>query len=117
MNIGNNIKQFREIKNLSQDYLANELNISQSSYAKIESGAVIPKIDRLQEIAKILEVEVSALLKQSNVLSFIYNGETNYSGYIANQNNQLKEAYEKTIESLKEEIIFLRSLVGINKKN
>ena len=73
---------------------------------------MIPKIDRLQEIAKVLEVEISTLLNQSNAVSFVYNGEANYSGYINNQNTQLiKEVYEKTIELLREENAFLRRLV------
>lgn len=40
MNISNNIKQFRELKNLSQEHMAKQLHISQSSYARIENGKI-----------------------------------------------------------------------------
>ena len=48
MDFYKNIKQIREFKNISQDFMAHELAISQSTYAKIENGQLIPKGDRLQ---------------------------------------------------------------------
>jgi len=87
MNIGNNIKQFRELKNFSQEYVAQELGVSQASYARIENGTVIPKIDRLQRIAEILEVDMSTLLNATNIFHIIFNATANQSGYINSQNN------------------------------
>ena len=86
MNIGDNIKKIRELKNYSQEYLAQELGISQPAYARIESGTSIPKIDRLQHIAEILEVDISTLLNTS-VFHFIFNAAAHQSGYIQNQTN------------------------------
>jgi transcriptional regulator with XRE-family HTH domain len=57
--MGSNIKQIRELRNYSQEYAAQELGISQSTYARIESGAIISKIDRLQRIAEILKIDIS----------------------------------------------------------
>jgi transcriptional regulator with XRE-family HTH domain len=51
MNIGNNIRQIRELKNFSQEYMANEFDLSQASYSKIENSQVTPKIDSLEQIA------------------------------------------------------------------
>ncbi|GHU62655.1 hypothetical protein FACS1894123_03990 [Bacteroidia bacterium] len=48
--IARNIKQIRELKSYTQEYVANELGISQPAYAKIEQGTTILKIDRLQHI-------------------------------------------------------------------
>ena len=67
MNIGTNIKNIRELKNYSQEYVAEEIGISQSLYAKIENGSAIPKIDRLQKIAEVLEVDLSTLLSTTNI--------------------------------------------------
>ena len=111
MEIGKNIKQIRELKNISQDYMAIALDISQSTYAKIENGQIIPKIDRLNDIAKALEVNLSTLLNSSNNLTFNFQKETYYSGYINNQHNELKETFEKIIANQKEEITFLRKLL------
>jgi transcriptional regulator with XRE-family HTH domain len=87
MNIGNNIKQIRELKNFSQEYMAQELGISQPAYARIEGGTVIPKIDRLQRIAEILEIDVSFLLNTTNIFNLVFNATSNQSGYINNQSN------------------------------
>ena len=85
-NIGNNIKIFRELHNFSQEYMAQQLGLSQASYARIESGQTIPKVDRLQHIATILEVDLSTLLNTNN-FNFIFNAVANQSGYINNQSN------------------------------
>ena len=86
MNIGNNIKVIRELKNYTQDYMANKLNTSQGNYSQIENGTVTPNIDRLQSIADILEVDLSTLLSTTNVY-FNFHKVANQSGYIINQNN------------------------------
>ena len=87
MNFYKNIKQIREFKNISQDFMAHELAISQSTYAKIENGQLIPKVDRLQQIANILEVDLSTLLNSTNNFTINFNSTANQSGYINNQNN------------------------------
>jgi len=89
MNIGTNIRQIRELKNFSQEHVAHELGVSQASYARIENGTVIPKIDRLQQIADILEVDMSTLLNATNVFHIIFNSTANQSGYVNNQNNTI----------------------------
>ena len=77
------------MRNYSQEYVAQELGISQSVYARIESGAVIPKIDRLQRIAEILDIDISVLLSTTNVFNIVFNATAtaNQSGYITNHGN------------------------------
>ena len=106
MSIGTNIKQIRELKNYSQEHIAQELGISQASYARIESGTIVPKIDRLQRIAEVLEVDLSTLLNTTNVFNIIFNASASQSGYINNQSNSavdmellrkiIREEIEKT---------------------
>lgn len=87
MNISENIKRIRELKKFSQEYMAHKLEISQSSYAKLENGQISPKVDRLERIAEILEVDLSTLLNTTNNFSFTFNSEANQSGYINHQHN------------------------------
>jgi transcriptional regulator with XRE-family HTH domain len=87
MKIGDNIKNVRELKNFSQEYMASELDVSQSTYARIESGVVIPKIDRLQRIAEVLEVDLSTLLSSNNIFNINFGKSTTQTGYINNQTN------------------------------
>ena len=37
--IGKNIRKFRELKGYSQEYMANEMELTQASYAKLESNS------------------------------------------------------------------------------
>jgi len=89
MNIGYNIKKIRELRNYSQEYVAQKLEISQPTYAKIENGTIIPKIDRLQRIAEILDIDMSFLLNTTNVFNIVFNATANQSGYINNQSNNV----------------------------
>lgn len=63
MSIGSKIKQLREAKGWSQEYMSAELNTSQPSYSRIESGHVKIKIEVLLEIAKLLKVHPQQLMK------------------------------------------------------
>jgi transcriptional regulator with XRE-family HTH domain len=87
VDIARNIKQIRELKNFTQEYMAAQLGISQPSYAKIEQGATVLKIDRLQQIADIFEIDFTALLNTSNIFNIVFNAPATYqNGYINNQN-------------------------------
>ena len=61
-NVAGNIRKVREYRDYTQDYLAAKLNISQNAYSKIELGYSRITIDRLFEIAQILEVDPVALI-------------------------------------------------------
>jgi len=60
--VAGNIRKVREFRNYTQDYLAAKLEISQNAYSKIELGYSKITLDRLFQIALILEVEVTQLL-------------------------------------------------------
>lgn len=63
MNIGNNIKIVRELKNLSREYVAKRLGMSSSGYTKIERDLVEHTVIRILQIAEILDVEFELLIK------------------------------------------------------
>jgi transcriptional regulator with XRE-family HTH domain len=60
--IGDNIKKLRELKNITREQLASDLNMSLSNYSKIERSEIDITISRLTEIAKLLEVDMSQIL-------------------------------------------------------
>jgi transcriptional regulator with XRE-family HTH domain len=85
--IARNIKQIRGLKDFTQGFIAQELGISQPAYAKIEQGLTVLKIDRLQQIADILELDISTLLKTTNILNIVFNATaTNQNGDTNTQN-------------------------------
>ena len=61
-------------KNLSQSYLANHLNITQSSYAKIEKGEIKLSLNNLIAIIDFLEIDPATLFyfikNKSNSINF-----------------------------------------------
>jgi transcriptional regulator with XRE-family HTH domain len=56
------IRKKREEKNYTQEYLAYKLNISQNAYSKIELGYTKITVERLFQIADVLEVGATELL-------------------------------------------------------
>ena len=48
---GKRIKYFRELKNFTQEYLAELANIEQSSLSNIERGRVYPSVETLCRLA------------------------------------------------------------------
>ncbi|MHA8081659.1 helix-turn-helix domain-containing protein [Aquirufa regiilacus] len=59
-----NIRKIRIDRELSQENVAFNLKISQSSYAKLESGQSRLSIDRLYQLAVYFNVPVEELLKK-----------------------------------------------------
>ncbi len=60
--IGKRIKEFRMMRGLTQEQLAERIDVSIPQFWKYESGANRLNTDRLQAIADVLAVPASALL-------------------------------------------------------
>jgi transcriptional regulator with XRE-family HTH domain len=58
-----NIRKIREYKDYTQEYLAMKLGISQNAYSKIELAYTRITLERLIQIAQILEVDSVDLIK------------------------------------------------------
>ena len=62
MKIGTNIRKIREQKELAQEYVASQLNISQPSYSKIENERTQVTVNTLDKIASILGVSICDII-------------------------------------------------------
>ena len=62
MNIGENVKKYRLLKNLTRKDLANGLEVSESTISRYENGKREPNMDTLKKISEILEVPLNELL-------------------------------------------------------
>jgi transcriptional regulator with XRE-family HTH domain len=60
--IGKNIKQARKKTKLTQAEVANKASIHVNYFAKIERGEVVPSIEVLEAIAKVLKIKSSEIL-------------------------------------------------------
>lgn len=66
MNLGENIKKLRKEKNLSQEQLAEMLNVSRQAVSKWESGKAYPDIENLILLRDIFNVTLDDLIINDN---------------------------------------------------
>jgi transcriptional regulator with XRE-family HTH domain len=70
-----NIKKIRELKNLTRDYVADELKMSTSGYGKIERGEVDLTVSKLEKIAEVLDVSIEFIFRFD--VSLFFENRTN----------------------------------------
>lgn len=63
MNIARNLQYLRKKKKLTQEELANRLNVSRQSVSKWETGDGYPEMDKLMQLSDLFEVSVDDLLR------------------------------------------------------
>lgn len=81
MRVGNTIKEIREKeRNIRQEYVAKKLGIGIRAYKNIEANNTDITLDRLEEIAKILDVTVVQLISNKTLLGGIQNNFNNGQG-------------------------------------
>ena len=92
------IRKFRENKNYTQEYMASQLNISQSAYAQIESGITSINSQKLIKIAEILGVDLEKLVSTQELVLDIHNNTLNdNSAIIKELNSKQYELYERLL--------------------
>lgn len=69
--IGENIKNLRMERNMTQDALAEQLNVTRQAISKWENNNGEPDLDMLQEIAVALQVTVEELLYGKNEVQIL----------------------------------------------
>lgn len=57
----------RKGRELTQEQLAEQLNVSRQSVSKWESGQVVPEVEKLIELSKAFDVSIDYLLKPSEL--------------------------------------------------
>jgi transcriptional regulator with XRE-family HTH domain len=102
--ISEKIKRMRELKNLTQEFMAEKLNMSQSGYSKIESGQSTVSFSKLSEIAELLDLSPEDLISfDSQKFSNSFNnvkGSNNGSVVVDMNTAELKALYESKIALL-----------------
>ncbi|WP_396156924.1 helix-turn-helix domain-containing protein [Flavobacterium sp.] len=109
--VSENIKKFRELKGITRDDIAGELEMSVSGFSKIERGEIDLTLSKLDKIANIIGVSVSQILNfdATNIFNVSNNKTVNSIGTDNNITNQNEGNYtEKYIQKLEEEIELLK---------
>ena len=68
--IAKNIRHFREMKNLTQSYMAERLDIDVKTYSKIEKGDGKITVDIIDKIAEILETSFDLITRFDSSVFF-----------------------------------------------
>ena len=107
-----NIRNIRELKDITQEHIATQLGISTRAYSRIETGETQLTINRLNEISKILNVTPQEVIGFDEKQIF---NNCKQSGNIGINHiaipERLIQQYEKRIQFLEEELIFIKSLI------
>lgn len=106
--LGDRIRLYRLERNLSQENIANELNISTSTYSNIERGVTDVSIGRLEQIAKIFKLKVTDFFQDPAETNVIKEPTTNE--YLVSKDEEIKKIYQKLTECI-EDINILRKEV------
>lgn len=104
--MGEKIRKIRQLKGFSQSYMASRLKISQRTYSKIEHNEIKIDLMRINEIAKIFNIDQIALMNFDDSLFFLDKMEKKDDINVLL--NELQQQYEKRIKELNEEVVFLR---------
>ena len=124
--INDNVKRIRSIKKLTQLQAAKKLGVSRVWYNKLENNEIDIKVDLLPRLAEIFNVPVTELTEINGSNYFSSNNthsQIKNIGNVINDNENMKENYEKviaakneTIVSLHEQIDQLKQMVEKSKK-
>ncbi|MDO3425494.1 helix-turn-helix transcriptional regulator [Chryseobacterium sp. APV1] len=116
MILGNRVKMIRELKNYSQKYVSERLDISQAAYSKLETGETKITDEKLNQIAEILEVKPEDIKSFDSQKYFNSNGniEGDYSGSIIV--GLTREDVELIKKLYEDRIVLLEELLNQQKK-
>ena len=70
MKLNEKIKEYRKIFNLSQEQLAEKLNVSRQVITKWEKDEGLPEIGNLKSISKLMKISINYLLDESKRLEY-----------------------------------------------
>lgn len=108
-----NIRSLREKNGLTQEQVADYLNMSVNGYGDIERGETDIKLSRLTQISNLFDVSLAELVNPEKILSV-----DNINSHILcsinhNLTSQSVELYKLVIESKDNEIASLKKLISL----
>ncbi|SFD01186.1 DNA-binding transcriptional regulator, XRE-family HTH domain [Flexibacter flexilis DSM 6793] len=116
--VGERIRKLRELRNYTQEYIADKLEISQQQYSNIEKGLFDISLKKLYKISEVLEVSPATILEFDAKYIF-QNNAPNYTNQKTVHNNfplEIKKLYEEhmklqsdKIKLLEEKILWLEN--------
>lgn len=112
MHVGQKIKKLRELKNYTQEYMANQLDMTQSSYSKIETGETDISYSKLEKIAQALQIRPEDIITFNEHMVFnVMHNQTGQGLVIYQLTDEVKKLHEEQVSTLKAEITHLKQVL------
>lgn len=117
LNYHERVRKLREFRNYTQEYMAEQLNLSQRAYSSLENGKTQLSVERLVDICKLLDVSIGEILdiENQNIYNnnFNNNAENNHGNLIFKKDDfeEQRKLYERIIEMKDSEILFLKEQI------
>ena len=115
--IGTKIRKIRELKNYTQEYMAQQLGVAQNSYSRYENPDTDVKPDLLKQIAEILEVTPDQI--EGFDEKVIFSNNTFYDNSIAAHqvnnyqiDSKIEQLFEKQIALLEKQNELLEARIA-----
>ncbi|OOF65635.1 helix-turn-helix domain-containing protein [Rodentibacter sp. Ppn85] len=124
MSVQDKIRGLREQNRLSQEEMAERLNMSPSGYAKIERGETKLYLEKLEQIAQVFNLDITDLINTKSICFLISENSQSSSNYynsdealiIENEKLKLSLSFqEQLIEQQKREIALLKEMNALLK--
>jgi len=101
-NIGHNIRQVRELKNLTQEYVAKKLGVSRSFYIKVENNETQIKFEQLQALSKVMDVSLNDIIDFNDKQIF---NTTHHNHNVKNVGNVINDYKHEEMKTMYEKLL------------
>jgi len=97
MSVNDKVRALRELNNWSQEEVAERMQISESSYSRLERGKSKLDLEKLEKLAAIFKIDVAELITSDGKGLILFNGENsgNHSSYYLGHQEELIWEVEK----------------------
>ena len=123
MNLNQKIRTIREQNAWSQEEMATKMNMSVNGYAKIERGETKLRLDKLEQIAQIFNLDIVELLSsdQQNVflisehsnLSSNYYSKSSGNDFVIEKLNLIIMHKDELLQKQSDEIASLKKIIAL----
>jgi len=122
MKINEKIRFMRQLKEFSQEEMAEKLSLSLNGYANIERGETDVSVSRLEQIATIFDVDLLELLNfgEKTAACLIGNSNNHFSNIGQNISDSKEAQFEiqklqLIVEQQLKEIAYLKEIIELTK--
>ena len=111
----NKIRMLREGIGLSQEYVANKLNITQQAYSKIEKNPRNATLERLQQLSEVLGVNINSIVGDDDMYIqqnfHQQGGNASTVMYVTGLADRERESFLQQISSLQKQVDVLTKII------